>query len=136
MKMDWIAVLRILGEALAPLIKAYAESRKLAAQDGVTPAQLAEADARWTRNFKDPLADDVGGGSKPDEPTKPADPRPDPMPDLGKYGVVVNEHPKASDYPLGGVVYQYQDDSRWFVLQRGVGIGKPSTPPWHEVEFA
>lgn len=54
--MNWIEILKLLGTALAPLVQAYAEARKLAKQSGVTDADLAAADARWTKNYIDPLA--------------------------------------------------------------------------------
>ena len=40
--MNWLALLLKLGDALAPLVEAYAQARKLAEQAGdVTPEQLA-----------------------------------------------------------------------------------------------
>jgi hypothetical protein len=38
------------------LASAYSQMRVLAKQNGVTDAQLAEADARFTRRVADPLA--------------------------------------------------------------------------------
>lgn len=115
MKMDWIELLKILGDALAPLIKAYAEARKLAAQEGVTAAQLAEADTRWARNFEDPLA-------QPDELEPPVEP---PVPTGAVYmklqpGPVPNDAELLThwDYKAGDVIVLH-DDGRWLVVRKG-----------------
>ena len=58
--MNWLALLLKLGDALAPLVEAYAQARKLAEQAGdVTPEQLAAADARWQKVYTDPLASTI-----------------------------------------------------------------------------
>ena len=115
MKMDWIALLKILGDALAPLIRAYAESRKLAAQDGVTAAQLAEADARWTWNFEDPLA-------QPDKPEPPDEP---PMPTAAVYmkflplPIPDDAELLARGYKVGDAVVPAVGMPEWLVVRKG-----------------
>lgn len=53
--MNALAVLKMLSEILAPLMMAYMEARRVAAQDGVSEADLAAADERWMRYRADPL---------------------------------------------------------------------------------
>lgn len=110
--MNWIALLKVLGEALAPLIKAYAEARKLAAQNGVTAEQLAEADARWTKHYEDPLAGQI----------PPVDPPVNLVPYLTKFPApVASNHDLLVKYRFaaGSQVCAESENSEWMVVPRG-----------------
>lgn len=119
--MNWIEILKLLGTALAPLVQAYAEARKLAKQSGVTDADLAAADARWTKNYVDPLAGQPSPPSPPVEP--PPEPTTRPTNYLKKFDPPVPEDPQlmgeAWGFKLGDQVCAESADSKWMVAKKG-----------------
>lgn len=55
--MPWLQVLEILGGVAMRATAAYQKARALAAKDGVSPADLDDADARFLKVYEDPLAE-------------------------------------------------------------------------------
>lgn len=53
---EYLALLQILGPLVARAYDAYNKARELAAQNGVSEADLTAADARFLKHYDDPLA--------------------------------------------------------------------------------
>lgn len=107
---------------------AYAEARAIAAQAGVTPADLDAADARFAKVYADPLAPSRAAF----EPLIPPAPsRPFQMVQL------LDEQPDLTDLELDEELWQRNADGKFIVVQRGVRVqGGPSTPGWNLIHAA
>lgn len=101
--MSGIALGLELLQVAEQLAGAYSRMRALAAQNGVTDAQLSEADARFARRVADPLA------SQP--PHLPIEAPPASDPTLARFYALSDARPyTTSQYPL---VIQYADTGKF-----------------------
>lgn len=113
---------------------AYAEARAIAAQAGVTPADLDAADARFAKVYADPLARPEawkGPGLHPPmaPPAQPARPF--------AVGQLLDEQPELTDLELDEELWQRNADGKFIVVQQGVGVpGGPSSPGWNLIHAA
>lgn len=112
-----ITLLNTAGQVAAKAIEAYNKARELASKtEGVSPRDIADADARWLRVYEDPL--------KPEPGTEPAQPAPNNgdmyekwMDDPGDERLLANDY-----------VYGHSEDERVFIHRNGPMTGFPGGP--------